>query len=156
MPWLSGGSHALLCWAEGTASSSSEVSVCLKRHELSKTSGQLERAWEGEADLVIALLADEAHEGRGDLQPNAAGRHALARLVEQQLRDGARVARAQLFEHHDLVQPVQQLRPEVRLRATQAENDAQSSRPSEQSLIAPCLDTLRHPDMHSEGGTKQV
>ncbi len=63
--------------------------------------------------LAVAFLADEAHEGRGDLQVDAAQRDACARLVEEQLGDAARVAHAQLPEHHDLVQPVEQLRAEV-------------------------------------------
>ncbi len=66
--------------------------------------------------LAVAFLADEAHEGRGDLQVDAAQFDADARLVEQQLCDAARVAHAQLPEHHDLVQTVQQLRPKVCLR----------------------------------------
>lgn len=67
------------------------------------------------ADLIVAFLANGAHEGRSDLEADAASGHALLRLGQQQLRDGASVAHAQLPEHHYLVQPVQELRPKIRL-----------------------------------------
>jgi hypothetical protein len=54
-------------------------------------------------------------------------RNAATRLLHQQLRDGSGVPNTQLLEHHDLVQPVEELWSEVGLRQGAAATSAHLS-----------------------------